>query len=380
MVNGTIDPVLDVPRQVVRFRLLNGSTDRTYLLGLSDNATFHLIASDGGLLSQPVSTTRVRISPGERAEIIVAFGGYNLGQQLDLVSYSSELPNGIIGADTVGTATNPIGEGYYSNPLNGLDFPVLHLNVVSPTVNPISTIPSTFASVTPFDTTGVNAHRHLSLGADTVQYGEVAKVDGPFLINDKSYMSDSINTRTLLGNKEIWTLTNATEVAHPFHIHDIQFFVLDINGMPPPPEYAGWKDVILVMPKDTVRFVGVFENFANDSVPYMYHCHLLHHEDEGMMGQFLVLNPATALPEQVNGMEDYRLFPNPASDFLTLEVGASAPISPIRFELVDATGQIVSEGVFKPQSRLDIGFLSSGYYLLRIHGRAGMKTMRFSKQ
>ncbi len=379
MVNGTLNPVLDVPRQVVRFRLLNGSTDRTYLLGLSDNANFSLIASDGGLLSQPHTTNRVRVSPGERAEILIAFNNYNPGQQLDLVSYSSELPRGVIGADSVGTATNPIGEGYYSNTLNGLDFNVLRLNVVTATGNPITAMPSTFAPVVPYDTLGIDAHRHLQLESDTTQFGEAALVDGPFLINGRSYNSDTINLRTLLNNKEIWTLTNSTKVAHPFHIHDIQFFVLDINGMAPPPQYAGWKDVILVLPEDTVRFVGVFDNFADDSTPYMYHCHLLHHEDEGMMGQFLVLNPATSA--QPSTISDFAavLYPNPASDHISIDFGDRL-VSKVRVEILDAFGRVLAEKTMSADGKLELEDLAAGLYLLRINGRDGTKTMKFLKQ
>ncbi len=379
LVNGTLDPVLDVPQQVARFRVLNGSTDRTYLLGLSDNATFHLIASDGGLLAAPIATNRVRISPGERAEILVSFQGYTLGQQLDLLSYSSELPSGIIGADSVGTATNPIGEGYYSNPLNGLDFRILHLTVVAPTTQPITSIPTAFAPLLPIDTIGIDAHRLFHMGADTAGFGEVALVDGPFRINDVAFDMDTINHTTQLGNKEIWTLTNTTMVAHPFHIHDIQFFVLDINGMPPPPQYAGWKDVILVMPHDTVRFVGVFDDFADPTTPYMYHCHLLHHEDDGMMGQFLVLNPGTAAQPSTLHESAMTLFPNPASDHISIDFQGQVT-SPSRIEILDAYGRVLTAKVLGPDDRLDLNGLAAGFYFVRVHAREGNRTMKFLKQ
>lgn len=379
LINGTIDPALAVPQQVVRFRLLNGSTDRTYLLGLSDNANFHLIASDGGLLSAPLATNRVRISPGERAEVLVSFSSYNLGQEMDWVNYSSELPRGIIGADSVGTASNPIGEGYFGNPLNGLDFPILHLAVVAPTPNPILAIPTAFGTVVPIDTIGVDAHRLLHLGADSAGFGPAALVDGPFQINGVAYVMDTINITTQLDNKEIWTLTNTTMVAHPFHIHDIQFFVLDINGMPPPPQYAGWKDVILVMPHDTVRFVTVFQAFANAMVPYMYHCHLLHHEDEGMMGQFLVLNPATTTQPSALQELNVTLYPNPASDDISIDFG-DRPVSQIHVEILDAFGRVLAEKTMSAQGKLKLEGLEAGLYFLRINGRDGTRTMKFLKQ
>jgi blue copper oxidase len=378
MVNGTLNPYLQVPRQVVRLRLLNGSADRTYYLGLSDNSNFHLIASDGGLLTQPFMTNRLRLSTGERAEILIDFNAYSVGQSVQLMSYASELPRGIIGADSVGTATNPIGEGYSSNPLNGLDFSVLQLDIIAPTSNPITTVPATFVPLVPLDTMGVNAHRYLHFGADTAQFGQVALVDGPFRINDQAFDMDSINITIPLDSKEIWTLTNSTEVAHPFHIHDIQFFVLDINRMPPPPQYAGWKDVILVKPQDTLRFITQFETFANDSVPYMYHCHLLHHEDDGMMGQFLVVNPATSVQPSASNVSRMSLHPNPASDHLFIEL-AGKPVSSMHVEIIDAYGRILTQKLLSPDGSLDLDGLQPGLYFVKINSRQGTKTANFLK-
>ena len=320
MVNGTVNPYLQVPKQVVRLRLLNASADRTYYFGLSDNSNFNLIASDGGLLSQPYVTNRIRLSPGERAEILVDFNLYTLGQQIYLKSYASQLPKGIIGADSVGTSTIVIAEGYYANPLNGADFNVLRFDVVPQTVSPVLTIPTTFAAKIPYLESSANAHRHLHFSPDTILSGQQGKVDGPFFINNKLFNMDSINIITYLNNTEVWKLSNSTLVAHPFHIHDIEFYVLDINGLPPPPQYKGLKDVILVQPKDTVRFITKFTTFTNPTVPYMYHCHLLHHEDEGMMGSFLVLDPATIGVKEMKGNENLlSVFPNPTNTIVIIK-------------------------------------------------------------
>ena len=289
MVNGTMNPYLKVPKQVVRFRLLNASADRSYNFGLSSNANFFVIATDGGLLEKPYLTKRIPLSVGERAEILVDFSKDSIGQQTYLMSYASELPRGVIGADSVGTSVLKIQDGYYQNPLNGLDFNLVRLDVVPPTANAITTIPTTFAPIKPFSTT-VNATRTITFYPDTITSGKQGYVDGPFIFNGNTFNMDSVNIITYLNNVEIWTLENKTLVAHPFHIHDIQFLVLDINGVPPPPELQGYKDVVLVKPYEKVRFITKFENFADDSIPYMYHCHLLHHEDDGMMGSFLVID------------------------------------------------------------------------------------------
>ncbi len=343
MVNGTIKPFLQVPQQVVRLRLLNASADRTYNFGLSDNSNFYLIGSDGGLLAQPHLTNRVRLSTGERAEILVNLSSYTVGTQLYLKSYSSELPRGIIGADSVGTAAIPMGEGYYSNWLNGADFNILRLDVVAQTINPVTTIPTTFAPKTAISQSTIHAVRHIHFSPDTILNGQQGKVDGPFYMNNEPFHMDSINIITYLNNVEIWKLSNSTMVAHPFHIHDIEFFVLDINGVAPPPQYQGLKDVILVQPKDTVRFITKFITFTDPMVPYMFHCHLLHHEDDGMMGAFLVIDPATiGVKENALSNNQISAYPNPAIDKINFKVLGDAKSTSIKsITIYNMLGQIV---------------------------------------
>ena len=76
---------------------------------------------------------------------------------------------------------------------------------------------------------------------------------------------------------------------HPFHIHDVQFLILTRNGSAPPKNERGWKDVVLVNASETVRIIAQFSEYADPDIPYMYHCHILEHEDAGMMGQFVVV-------------------------------------------------------------------------------------------
>ena len=376
MVNGTIDPYLQVPKQVVRLRLLNASADRTYNFGLSNNSNFYLIGSDGGLLSQPHSTNRVRLSTGERAEILVDLSTYTVGTQLYLRSYASELPRGFIGADSVGTGTIVIGEGYYSNPLNGADFNILRLDVVAQTINPVTTIPTSFAPKIPISTANVDANRHIHFSPDTVTSGQAGYVDGPFFMNNTPFHMDSINIRTYLNNTEVWTLTNKTKVAHPFHIHDIEFFVLRINGGPPPPQYQGLKDVIVVQPNDTVKFITKFTTFADHYVPYMFHCHLLHHEDDGMMGTFLVIDPATVglHANQIPPL-DVDVFPNPATDYFEIKQSDERANS-LTITIYNSLGQEIYKNS-RNQTQLRINTLSwnRGFYILEVEN-SGKKTIK----
>ncbi|MGE0568425.1 MAG: multicopper oxidase domain-containing protein [Bacteroidia bacterium] len=383
MVNATIDPYLQVPKQVVRLRLLNGASDRTYNFGLSDNSNFYLIGSDGGLLSAPHMTNRLRLSTGERAEILVDLSSYTVGQQIYLKSYASELPNGIIGADSVGTAALVMSEGYYDNPLNGADFNVLRLDIAPQTTNAVTTIPSNFTPKVPLTETNIDAYRHIHLSGDTVTSGAMGNVDGPFLMNNTPFHMDSINVKTFLNNKEVWKLTNSSMVAHPFHIHDIQFYVLDINGMPPPPEYRGLKDVILVKPLDTIRFITIFETFADNTVPYMYHCHLLHHEDDGMMHTFLVQTPDVGINEYRNHNLSANIYPNPTSDKLKIEFDQNDSEF-FNFKITNSLGQIILEknSIFNNtnSTEIDLSNYFDGIYFIHLNSNKGSLSRKIIKR
>jgi bilirubin oxidase len=279
MMNGIIDAEQSVPRQVVRFRLLNGAHQRVFNVGLSDNATFYQIGSDGGLLAAPVPLTRVRLAPGERAEILVNFSNYPEGSQLFLKSYASELPSSIWGSSNGGgNAAN-----YNPNPLNGANFNILKLNIINPTLSPVVTIPSTCANVIPLPENSANVTRikyFTSSPTGPVIGTSPAEAGPPFNFN-------FINDYVQLGDTEIWELNNTMQQYHPFHIHDIQFYILSRNGNLPPLNERGRKDVVSIAPNEVVRFIAKFDNFG-EGVPYMYHCHILPHEDKGMMGQFIV--------------------------------------------------------------------------------------------
>ena len=99
-----------------------------------------------------------------------------------------------------------------------------------------------------------------------------------------------------LGDIEIWEVHNRGGQPHPLHVHLVQFQILDRNGQPPTGADLGWKDTVLVPPGDLVRIIMAFERYADPQVPYMYHCHIMEHEDNGMMGQFLVVEE----PEQLS--------------------------------------------------------------------------------
>lgn len=316
-VNGTLNPYFDAPAQVVRFRLLNASSLRTYNFGFNNGQTFYQIATDGGLKDTALALTRLKVSPGERAEILVNFLGMT-GQIIDLMSFGSELSTGIYGADTVGMGADTIHE-YGENFLNGTDFTMLQINVVAQTGVPVTTIPSSLIPYSPFNPIAATTYRTIVM--DTLRllpFDPPNRAEGPFGLNNQTFNMDSINEVVYLNTTEIWTLYNRTLVAHPFHMHDIQFNVIEKSGVVPEANETGWKDVVLVLPGDSVKFITKFETFADYTTPYMYHCHLLHHEDDGMMGSFLVIDTTATEISEVNFEKQFIIFPNPVDALLNI--------------------------------------------------------------
>jgi len=357
MVNGTLDPVATVPEQVVRFRVLNGSSERVYNLGLSNNQTFYQIGSDGGLLSAPVALTRLMLAPGERAELLINFSGL-FGQNIQLLSYGSELPSAIYGAAQPGMGAGQVIPNYALNPLNGNDFLVLDFDVIATTASPITTIPTSLITHTPYLEANANVTRALTFSP--LNMGSTA-IQGPFLINSMPFDMMMINQFVPFENTEIWTLTNNSPIAHPFHIHDVQFYILDINGVAPPLNQQGRKDVILVPAGGgVVRFITKFDDFFNDSVAYMYHCHMLTHEEAGMMGQFLVRSPGAGIYETTQTSNEI-IYPNPCYDVLTI----SNLHLDEELRIIDASGRLVKTmKVSKSQMDINVLDLNSGLYFL----------------
>jgi hypothetical protein len=283
MINGTINAQVDLPAQVVRLRLLNGASERSFMVGLTANRTFYMIGSDAGLLTAPVAMTRLMLSPGERAEILVDLSDIP-GNEIQVLNYGTEIPNSNYGATRPGMGMQTI-QGYDQNVLNGSNFPMLTINITKSTSHPVTTIPTQLTTHNPWTAAQADETRQLV-------FTSMGGINGPFLINGAHFDMDVINFKIPFENIEVWEIRNQTPISHPFHIHNVPFYVLDINGNPPPVHQRGKKDVILVPGGNgTVRFITKFEDFYHETLPYMYHCHMLTHEDDGMMGQFVVLPP-----------------------------------------------------------------------------------------
>lgn len=268
LTNGVAGAVLQVTTELVRLRLLNGSTARVYDFALGDGRSFQHVATDGGLLPVPYETDHVRLSPGERAEIVVAMAP---GSDVMLVSRAPDL----------GDVAAPFAFG-------GTDaFPVMLLRAGAAlrASDPISTL----RSVEPADV----------LDPDAAVVTRTFDVQGR-AINGRTMDMDRIDEVVRVGDTEIWEVTNLDLFPHNWHVHDVQFQVLDVDGQEPPPELGGRKDTIYLEPRRTYRLLMRFEDYADPDSPYMVHCHLLLHEDQGLMAQFVVSDAGDA-PRSTHG-------------------------------------------------------------------------------
>ena len=360
---------LNVPAQVVRLRLLNAAGERTFNFGFTGNMPFKIIGSDGGLLSAPVNATRIRISPGERYEILLDLSSMN-GQSIYLMSYGSELPTGVQGGPTM---PMPPGNPPMDSPLNGVDYNILQLNIGGPTANPVTSIPATLVTVTPIPSSQSNITRPIEMTAINMM-----AMDGPFYFNQKLFDMGRIDYFIPLDNTEIWELTNSTMVAHPFHIHDVQFYILDRDGNLPPMHERGRKDVVMVLPNETVRFITKFETFTDTVVPYPFHCHILMHEDDGMMGQFLVFPSGfTGIDENSVLTQNVKVFPNPTSSILQFELTENQLVS---YRITDMSGKVVQKQDNISENVIQVSQLNAGIYHIWLRADNKFYSSKFKKQ
>jgi len=380
MVNATVNPMVDVPAQMVRLRLLNGTTQRVLNIGLSGNQTFYQIATDGGLRETPLALTRLQLASGERTEILVDLTGMN-GQTLYLMSYASEFGNGVYGGSAPGMNASMPLTNYAGNALNGTDFNILQLNVVAQTANPITTLPTTLTTLTPYLEADSDQSRTLTLRP--VQ-GGFNQLNGDFTINGVSLDMNTINITIPLNNTEIWTIQNSSAIGHPIHIHDIQYYILDINGNPPPAYAQGLKDTFLVPAGGNMRVITKFEDFADDTIPYMYHCHMLTHEDGGMMGQFVVVDPNAAVND-LDFESGFALFPNPSDTIYMTAQLKNKTDNITAYAVIDATGRIVNyhkidKNELNSMYSFPIFELSTGVYTLKLYTENSIFTKKFVKK
>jgi len=361
LVNGTSNAQVNLPKQFVRLRILNVETERGYNLGFSDNRTFYIIANDGGLLNAPVPVTRVKLMVGERIEILVNLGNDPIGSSLDLKAYNSAQTFGFPGGE-------PATSGPFGSLLNNLDFPVLRCNIIAANSSAITTLPTTLVNNTYWSTASATVNRSITV---TGGQGPV-----PFTLNNTPFQIGTINQTINLNAIEKWTITNNNIFGHTFHIHDVEFKIVERNGSASAvgAHESGWKDVLYLPINENVSFVARFDDYADPIHPFMYHCHFSNHEDGGMMGQFVVTDP-TNINALHNATDILEVYPNPTKDRIFVQF-KDPDNSAYYISIINTLGRTV---LMLPQPQLqqgiDISNLSKGVYYLLITDQLKKKTI-----
>jgi FtsP/CotA-like multicopper oxidase with cupredoxin domain len=246
-VNGHVMPTLTIRSgEVQRWRVVNASAGRLFRLTLPGH-TFLQVGSDGGLFEKPVELKDILLTTGERVELLV--------RGTDAPGTKSVLQN--LPYDRYAPQTKPADWQTTRD--------LLTLQTTSePVATPVA-IPPTLRKITALDTTKVTAVR-------TVVFGQG-------MINGKLMDMARVDVSTKVGATEIWEIENIVGMDHPFHLHGFQFQVLDRDGVPEP--YRAWKDMLNIPKHSTARIIVRYDDYPGK---WMFHCHILYHEDHGMMG------------------------------------------------------------------------------------------------
>ncbi|MGW0752358.1 multicopper oxidase family protein [Streptomyces sp. NPDC002587] len=253
LANGRPSPYFEVAARKYRFRLLNSSNMRFFQLRLSDGGQMIQIGSDGGLLERPFTTDTVGLSPAERADVVIDFSRYPVGTKIVL-------------ENTLGPGTpDQVGK-------------VLRFDVVRTAADP-SRVPDVLRTLPALRTATVQRNIVLSMDEDGRQ-------EPRGLMDGQVWDHQRIDQTIAHGSSEIWTVTNANKIIpHNFHMHLVQFRLLERGGAPVGPAEAGLKDTVRLFPGETVKLHATFDTYKGT---YVYHCHLLDHSAMGMMANFRI--------------------------------------------------------------------------------------------
>ena len=269
LANGKIFPYLEVEPRMYRVRVLNAANSRFFSLSLDNSASFHQIGTDLGLLPEPVELRSVLLYPAERADLMLDFSGH-AGERIVLKHQAME---------------------------------VMQFRVSREPAKEIGVMPSKLRPVARLSESAAVTTRMLTL----IEYDDYVGNSMVMLLNG-SHWSDPITEQPVLDSVEIWNLINLTEDAHPIHLHLVRFQILDRRpfdvfayqqtrtlrylepAASPAANEAGWKDTVRADPGVVTRIIARFEGFAGR---YVWHCHLLEHEDNEMMRPYEVVRSAS---------------------------------------------------------------------------------------
>ncbi|MFD1174480.1 multicopper oxidase family protein [Oceanobacillus picturae] len=275
LVNGKVWPYKEIEPRKYRFRVINASNTRTYQLYFDNNHPILQIGSDGGLLRKPIELRSLTLEPAERADIIIDFSQLK-GKTLHL---KNDLGDGAAPEDE----THDVMQFRVNKRQNGKD---------------TSKIPNSLSTIKSLKGNQVKAIRKLKLIGSEDEFGR------PLLLLDNKKWHDPITEKPRLNTTEIWEFMNVTNFTHPIHLHLVQYQVLDRQpfdlakfnedgsmvyigpATPPLPNERGWKDTIAAPSGQLTRVIAKFSPYTGD---YVWHCHILEHEDYDMMRPFKVI-------------------------------------------------------------------------------------------
>lgn len=281
-VNGVPRPTASVPAGVVRLRLLNAANARNFDLSFDDDRSFLLVATEQGAIAAPPTLDRLRLTPGERAEILVDFGEHGAAR---LVSLPHAETRGTMSGGGMMHDMLPVPE-VFTAPIPLADFAVDGDLPIA-----VRTLPASLDGAAAPPPPAVTRQFVLNdMGA--MMGGGMAMGDGMagdgglvFAINGQPFDMGRLDLAVGADTTERW-IVSGQMMGHPFHVHGARFLVESENGGPPRPENRGLKDTVFV--EGEAALLVRFDHKAAAAAPFMFHCHILEHEDAGMMGQFAV--------------------------------------------------------------------------------------------
>jgi spore coat protein A, manganese oxidase len=265
LVNGKLLPYLDVEPRKYRFRVLNASNSRFFDLKLDNGQEFHQIGTDQGLLPAPVALKDLQLAPAERADLVVDFAGH-AGEQILLKDESLQ---------------------------------VMQFRVSKASVPAQAALPATLRAIARIAESSAIRRRELAL----VEVDDPVARPVQMLLNNARW-HDPVTENPTLNSVEIWSLVNTSDDSHPIHLHLVKFQILDRRNFerfaytskgvlkftgpvtPPDPNEMGWKDTVQAHAGMVTRIIVRFEGFTGR---YVWHCHILEHEDNEMMRPYDVL-------------------------------------------------------------------------------------------
>lgn len=247
LVNGRQQPYFRVGARKLRLRLLNGSNARSYKLALSSGKPLTEIANEGGLLTSPVALSSIKLEAADRVDVIVDFTNTSPGTSVVL--------------------RNLNGSGSTAD--------VMRFDI-SAGATDTSVLPSTLAPA---------PDRLRTVDSTVTRNFTIAQNNGVWSFNGKPYEPTRIDANPKLNATETWNFSNRSSITHPIHIHDINFQILSINGNSPAKQDAGWKEIVNVPPWGNASVIAKYTDFTGT---YVFHCHILEHEDNRLMANFNV--------------------------------------------------------------------------------------------